>query len=237
VGISERCGLALQANVVDTVNGIELTEVGAPSLILRDLSEYATLAFIASFDVPRAQSLGSISSATAQAPLPATAATTSPPRKRITYIALTKMCMPRLADLFLQFKEKDEIFVDGTVEALFSAYAVPIKLKYECPPPSKFGKDLPLWKTATTCFLKIVKEVGPQVGVLDSSMVSSSSEMTFRVLILKHDLRRAVAVRVESIWKQVIDAYRGGILADWYVLSLEPIPIAFCSHTDQLGRR
>jgi hypothetical protein len=24
-------------------------------------------------------------------------------------------------------------------------------------------------------------------------------------------------VRVESTWKQVIDVYRGGILADWYV--------------------
>jgi hypothetical protein len=37
-----------QANVVDTANGIELTEPGAPSHILRDLSEYATLASIAS---------------------------------------------------------------------------------------------------------------------------------------------------------------------------------------------
>jgi len=27
-------------------------------------------------------------------------------------------------------------------------------------------------------------------------------------------------VRVESTWKQVIDVYRGGILADWYVLRL-----------------
>jgi len=37
---------------VDTANGIELTEPGAPSHILRVLSEYATLAFIASFDGP-----------------------------------------------------------------------------------------------------------------------------------------------------------------------------------------
>jgi len=79
--------------------------------------------------------------------------------------------MPRLAELFLQFKEKNEVFVDGTVEAVLSAYAVPIKLKYECPFPSKFGKDLPLWKTATSCFLKIVKEIGPQIDVLGSSMV------------------------------------------------------------------
>ena len=48
----------------------------------------------------------------------------------------------------------------------FQAYAIPIKLKYECPAPSKFGKDLPLWKTATTSFLRIVKECGPQLKEL-----------------------------------------------------------------------
>jgi len=87
---------------MDTVNGIKLAEAGAPSLILRDLSECATLAYIASFDA--------------------------------------KLCVPKLTELFLGFKDRDKIFVDGTLEAVLSAYAVPIKLKYECPPPSKFGK-------------------------------------------------------------------------------------------------
>jgi hypothetical protein len=32
-------------------------------------------------------------------------------------------------------------------------------------------------------------------------------------------------VRVESTWKQVIDVYRGGILADWYVLLLTLLTI------------
>ncbi|KAI9435094.1 hypothetical protein H4582DRAFT_1817945 [Lactarius indigo] len=182
----------VQAIVMDAVGGIELTETGTPSYILRDLSEYATLAFIASFDVPEVPKHGT--------KLVATATTaTSPPtsqqqqQKRITYIALAKMCMPKLADLFLQFKDKDEVFVDEIVEAVLSAYAVPIKLKYECPPPSKFGKDPPLWKTATSCFLKIVKEVGPRVGALGPKLSP---------------------VRVESIWRQVIDVYRGGILSD-----------------------
>lgn len=151
---------------MDTVDSIELTEPGAPSHILRDLSEYATLAFIASFDVPQTHRQSAKLAAVVQAP-----GTAPPLHKRITYIALAKMCMPKMAELFLQFKEKDEVFVDGTVEAVFSAYAVPIKLKYDCPPPSKFGKDPPLWKTATTCFLKIVKEIGPQVDILGSSMV------------------------------------------------------------------
>ena len=151
---------------MDTVNSIDLTEAGAPSLILRDLSAYATLAFIAAFDVPEVQKPSAKLSAGAPAPR-----TTPPQQKRITYIALAKTCMPKLAELFLQFKEKDEIFVDETIEAILSAYAIPIKFKYDCPPPSKFGKDPPLWKTATTCVLKIVKEIGPRINALGSSMI------------------------------------------------------------------
>jgi hypothetical protein len=73
----------------------------------------------------------------------------TPQHKRITYIALAKLCMPTLAELFQQFKEKDEVFVDRTVGAVLSADAVPIKLKYGYPPSAKFAKDLPVRKTAT----------------------------------------------------------------------------------------
>ena len=41
---------------------------------------------------------------------------------------------------------------------MYQAYSIPVKLKYDCPAPSKFGKDPPLWKTATSCFLSIVRE-------------------------------------------------------------------------------
>lgn len=97
---------------MDTIGGIELTETCTPSYILRDLSEYATLAFIAS--------------ARQETKL---ASTTSQPQKRITHITLAKICMPKLADLILQFKDEGEVFVDRIVEAFLSAYAVPIKLK------------------------------------------------------------------------------------------------------------
>ena len=123
-----------------------------------------------------------------------------PQHQRITYIALAKMCMPRLAELFLKFKEEDEVFVDGTVEAVLSAYAVPIKLKYECPPPFKFGKDLPLWKTATTCFLKVVKEIGPQINVLASSMIGIHTTYANA----NDDRVELSLVRVMSTWRQVI---------------------------------
>jgi hypothetical protein len=60
-------------------------------------------------------------------------------------------------------KEKDGVAL--------SAYAVPVRPKYERPPSSKFGKDLLLWKIATSCFLSIVKKIGPQIDVLGSSMI------------------------------------------------------------------
>ncbi|KAJ6451515.1 hypothetical protein C8R47DRAFT_998435, partial [Mycena vitilis] len=137
----------VQAIVLETIVDIGLSAAGTPSLIMRDLSEFATLPFLAAFDVP--------SNAMAQTP-----------RKRITYIALAKRTMPMLVDLFLRLKKREEIFIDGTIEAVLSAYSIPVKLKYDCPPASKFGHDLPLWKTATSNFLKIVKECVPHMQTL-----------------------------------------------------------------------
>lgn len=68
---------------------------------MRDLSEFATLPFLAAFDVPANPK-------------------SQTPQKRITYIALAKKTMPMLVDLFLRFKEREEIFVDGTIEAVLS---------------------------------------------------------------------------------------------------------------------
>jgi hypothetical protein len=93
--------MSFQASVLETIADIDLSAAGCPSLVMRDLSEFATLPFLAAFDVP------------------AIPKTQTPP-KRITYIALAKKVMPMLVDLFLRFKEREEIFVDGTIEAVLS---------------------------------------------------------------------------------------------------------------------
>lgn len=174
---------------MDTVASIDLSVPGSPSLIMRDLSEYTILAFLAAFDVP-------------------STTTTSTPKKRVTYIALTKRTMPMLVDLFVRYKTSREIYVDGTLESVLASYAIPVKLKYDCPSASKYdtAKVLPLWKTATECFLKIVKEVSSNIGALseDSGIPDE---------------------RVEGIWRQVLDVYRGGILADWYALRSFNLPL------------
>ncbi|OJA16091.1 hypothetical protein AZE42_05645 [Rhizopogon vesiculosus] len=181
----------VQVVVLDAIADINLKASGVPSLIVRDLSEFITLPFLAAFYVP-IMSPGS----------PATPTATSS-QKQVTYIGLSKRVMPLIVELYMRFKDDLEIYEDGTLEAVFSAYSIPIKLKYECPAPSKFGKDLPLWKTATTSFLRIVTD-------------------SVRRMVTFGD--RISDTRVEGIWRQIIEVFRGGILADCTVieaLSLE----------------
>ena len=86
---------------MDAISTIQLEASGVPSLVMRDLSEFATLPFLAAFDVP------------------ANPKSQTPP-KRVTYIALAKRTMPQVVALFLRFKDDAAIFNDGTVEAILS---------------------------------------------------------------------------------------------------------------------
>jgi len=80
-----------------------MTSPGVPSLVLRDLSEYATLPFMAAFDAPSPN---------------------AKPKKRVSYIALSKKTTSQLVDLFLRFKANPEIYVNGTLEAILSVSRV-----------------------------------------------------------------------------------------------------------------
>lgn len=93
--------LLFQTVVMTTIGGIDLSAPGAPSLILRDLSEFTTLPFLAAFDVPADPK-------------------SQTPAKRITYIALAKKTMPKLVELCLQFKDRIELYTEGTLEAVLS---------------------------------------------------------------------------------------------------------------------
>ncbi|CCL98022.1 uncharacterized protein FIBRA_00015 [Fibroporia radiculosa] len=171
----------VQTVVMEVVDDVNLSASGVSSLVLRDLSEYSTLPFIAAFDIPSAEVSRSSSTPSKS------------PQKRVTYIALSKKVMPMLVNLFLRFKDQPMIYVDGTLERIFSAYAIPMKMKYECPAPSKFGSDPPLWKTATNNFLRIVRECGPQIQQIANDVPGNCKE---------------------TIWRQVIETFKGAILAD-----------------------
>ncbi len=100
--------------VVEAIDNIDLSTTGAPSLVLRDLSEHATLPFLAGFDVSNSLTRGGIPK-DSHAPKQDRGS-----QKRVTYIGLSKKTMPQLVDLFLRFKDQATVYNDGTVEAIFS---------------------------------------------------------------------------------------------------------------------
>ena len=70
---------------------------------MSDLSDFATLAFVAAFDVEDI----------ADAP-------TFAPAKQVTYIALAKYAMPKLVELYLSHKTQLDIYNDGTLARVLS---------------------------------------------------------------------------------------------------------------------
>lgn len=90
--------------MVEAIDGIDISVTEVSCLILRDLSEYITLPFLAAFDVPDVS----------------TSKTNRPPQKRVTYIALAKRTMPQVVKLYLSFKQDPIIYNDGTVEAILA---------------------------------------------------------------------------------------------------------------------
>ncbi|CEL55426.1 Protein MON2 homolog OS=Xenopus laevis GN=mon2 PE=2 SV=1 [Rhizoctonia solani AG-1 IB] len=178
----------VQSVVLDAVLDFDLNLPGLPSLVLTDLSEFATLAFLASFDVPDIN----------------TGSDARKPPRRVTYIGMAKRVMPTVVEIYTRFKTSVDIYEDGTLDRMLSAYSIPIKLKYDCPAPSKFGNDLPLWKTATTCALQVIKDSTLELPKLGAAVSDG---------------------RVEAIWRQIIDVFRGGLLADCSAAEALPLDV------------
>ncbi|WVR08607.1 hypothetical protein IAU60_005662 [Kwoniella sp. DSM 27419] len=137
----------------------------SPATVLSDLAEFASLAYVAA---------GSQATGT-----------------KLTFVALSKCCMPRLAEVFSRHKGEIELYENGTIESVLSAYTIPTKLKYDCPPANRFGDDPPLWKTAMKLAVPVL---GDTVETLESSSLPSE--------------------RVETIWAQIVELFSGILAAD-----------------------
>ncbi|KIM30394.1 hypothetical protein M408DRAFT_21910 [Serendipita vermifera MAFF 305830] len=168
----------LQNNILSVYDGIDMLVPGSPSLILADFSYFVTLPFVAAYELR-------------QAPL-SSQVEGRPVIQKVTYIAICKRVMPVLAHLYTRFKASADIYADGTVDAILLAYAIPIKVKYNCPAPSKFGSDVPLWKTATTNFLSVAKECAPRVA----------------------DFSECSDQQVSATWRRLLEVFEGALLAD-----------------------
>ena len=161
----------LQAAVLEVVAVIKLEVPGAASAVLSDLAEYITLAFTAAFT-------------------PAPSAGVRSPA-RVTYVALAKEAMPHVLWLFQRYGDDPAVYQQGAVERMLGAYALPMRLKHECPQAGKYSKAEPLWRTATVSFLKAVRDVVP--------------------VLVGGGLGPAEA---EPVWAQVVEGFRGALLAD-----------------------
>jgi hypothetical protein len=67
------------------------------------------LPFIAAFDAPEPSSALSSESA---------ARASKGPQKRVTYVALAKVAMPLLVDVYLKHQHEVELYKNGTVETI-----------------------------------------------------------------------------------------------------------------------
>lgn len=117
-----------------------------------------------------------------------------------------------------------------------------MKMKYECPVSSKMGKDLPLWKTATRCFLECVGVAVPNLKrgwcqfffsfaffqtfffLFFSNILSLffSNILFFSFFLLSFSFPTFLTFflvmthdRLARIWRRVLDCFKGAILADW----------------------
>lgn len=135
----------LQDAVLEAVQVLDMGTDGMPPLVLADLAEYMTLAFLSPPEDNQNKSRGYI-----------------PPSQRkfstVTYIALNKKCSSLVAQLFKAHVHDVSLYSEGVFERIIGAYGLPMKLKYDCPPSFKHSDNkTPLWKTATNGLMDILK--------------------------------------------------------------------------------
>jgi hypothetical protein len=133
----------LQEAVVNAA--VQVLDDSVAPLVIADLAEYMTLAFLSPPEDSRNKARGYI-----------------PPSQRkfstVTYIALNKKCSSLVPQLFKKHINNNALYTEGVFERLIGAYGLPMKLKYDCPLSYKHGDEkTPLWKLATNGLLEVLK--------------------------------------------------------------------------------
>ncbi|CAO3613794.1 unnamed protein product [Cunninghamella blakesleeana] len=140
----------LQDAVLNMIKIIDLNAEGVAPLVLMDLCEYMTLAFLN----PQQQQPNN---KTSQSDKNNSVSSSSSKFNTVTYIALNKRCSVMVADIFKTHVNTLEMYTNGVFERILSSYGVSMKLKYDCPPSHKHGDDkIPLWKIASNGFLDVL---------------------------------------------------------------------------------
>ncbi|CAO1627360.1 unnamed protein product [Parajaminaea phylloscopi] len=131
----------------------------------------------------------------------ATSNSERPRSSQQTFIAVHKAAVQDAVKLYLESQDDDEVYTSGSLVAVLAALAVPVKLRYECPPSSqgKSDKAVPstsqerqLWQEAVLAVCRILPVL--------SSRLDASSNLHSEV--------------VESIWHHTLAVYRAMCEAD-----------------------
>ncbi|UKZ81019.1 hypothetical protein TrVFT333_008786 [Trichoderma virens FT-333] len=118
----------LQAQVLDAVKMIRTDIGGVPSALIKQVSEFVTLAYDQDYE-------------------------SQPPSKR-TYVAMSKASMQMLEGLVVSHSTDADIYTSGSISAALSALLRPIALKYQFPITTRSVQP---WKLATSTALAIIE--------------------------------------------------------------------------------
>ncbi|KAJ4858609.1 dimerization and cyclophilin-binding domain of mon2 domain-containing protein [Trichoderma breve] len=128
----------LQAQVLDAVKMIRTDISGVPSALIKQVSEFVTLAYDQYYEA-------------------------QPPSKR-TYVAMSKTSMQMLEGLVVSHSTDTDIYTSGAVSAALSALLRPIALKYQFPITTRTVQP---WKLATSTVLTIAEATLSKLDDLD----------------------------------------------------------------------
>ncbi|RDA83556.1 hypothetical protein CP532_5341 [Ophiocordyceps camponoti-leonardi (nom. inval.)] len=130
----------LQTHVLEAVQMIRTDVDGVPSVVIRQVSGFVTMAF----EQNRAKSN----------------ARGSPKR---TYVAMSKASMTMLKTLISRHASTEDVYTSGAVASALSALCSPIKLKYGFHTVTKSAQP---WRLATTAALEVMEATLPRLDSL-----------------------------------------------------------------------
>jgi hypothetical protein len=150
---------------LDAVKLIRTDISQVPSILLKQISEFATIAYSSEFQ-------------------------STNKGKRPSYIALSTQSMKLLEEVALKHVEDTEIYYSGALEAVLDALCIPITLKYDFAPTLSGTKRPSQWILATKVVLSLLKRALPAMDKL-SVNEASQKQLWQRVVKIVASIIRA----------------------------------------------
>lgn len=121
-------------------------------------------------------------------------------RARPTFVALHQAALQDCIKLCSDHSNDQELYTSGAMASVLAALALPIKLRYDCPPPGRLQNHQnqehvgrALWQEATLSFCRIIALIGQHLSSHDDKLDSAT---------------------VELLWHQILGVFRAACEAD-----------------------